>query len=106
MEFFVGTGCSEDTLSGNPWPDRAVASLDNTCSEEPKIVGKSGFSVYFRGFLTFFVKKLADSARIFLIMRKVYVIMRFEVCRSLSVNCILEISDYGTLRVQETFCEV
>ncbi len=25
------SGCSEDALSGNPWPDQAVAFFDNTC---------------------------------------------------------------------------
>jgi hypothetical protein len=24
------SGCSEDTFSGNPWPDQAVAFFDNT----------------------------------------------------------------------------
>ena len=53
-----------------------------------KIVGKSGFSTYLLDFVGVFAKKFADSARILLIMRRNYVIMRLEVRRSVSVKYI------------------
>jgi len=84
-----GSGCSADALSGNPWPNPAVAFFDNTCEDgmmcgtaenratrnggqwwwSVKMVRKSGFLTYVCDFLAVFSVRHAQTAGIILKLR-------------------------------------
>ena len=101
-----GSGCAADALSGNPWPDQAVAFFDNTC-EAGMMCGtvenqvpewratvafcqngeKNGFLTQVLGFLGVFCETTRWGTQ-----RIVAISMRFRY--------------YGISSVQESFSEV
>jgi hypothetical protein len=65
------------------------------CEQLSKLLDQWAFRHICSTSFAFFARKIVDSARIFFKLSLSYGIMRFKVCRSVSVNCIWEITDYN-----------